>query len=112
MPSEKTNSCRRCRLWLVLLGWGATGSFAPWARSQTAAPAAVETIQLEHLSIRSGKSTSIRTADRCITKQRGTTLSVRSRLPLFPSDSDVTLTLPAEQFAQLKQALQTTERSN
>ena len=89
---------------LVLLGWGATGSFAPWARSQTAAPAAVETIQLEHLSIRSGKSTSIRTADRCITKQRGTTLSVRSRLPLFPSDSDVTLTL--------KQALQTTERSN
>jgi len=35
-----------------------------------------------------------------------------SRLPLFPSDSDVTLTLPAEQFAQLKQALQTTERSN
>ena len=89
---------------LVLLGWGATGSFSPWARSQTAAPAAVETIQLEHLSIRSGKSTSIRTADRCITKQRGTTL--------FPSDSDVTLTLPAEQFAQLKQALQTTERSN
>ena len=97
---------------LVLLGWGATGSFSPWARSQTAAPAAVETIQLEHLSIRSGKSTSIRTADRCITKQRGTTLSVRPRLPLFPSDSDVTLTLPAEQFAQLKQALQTTERSN
>lgn len=97
---------------LVLLGWGATGSFSPWARSQTAAPAAVETIQLEHLSIRSGKSTSIRTADRCITKQRGTTLSVRSRLPLFPSNSDVTLTLPAEQFAQLKQALQTTERSN
>ena len=95
---------------LVLLGWGATGSFSPWARSQTAA--AVETIQLEHLSIRSGKSTSIRTADRCITKQRGTTLSVRPRLPLFPSDSDVTLTLPAEQFAQLKQALQTTERSN
>lgn len=104
--------CIPVSLGAALLGWGATGSFSPWARSQTAAPAAVETIQLEHLSIRSGKSTSIRTADRCITKQRGTILSVRSRLPLFPSDSDVTLTLPAEQFAQLKQALQTTERSN
>ena len=94
---------------LVLLGWGITGTFSPAAptrseQSDNAVP--VETIQLEQLCICPGNTLSA--------SRNGSVLSLRRQWQLFQrhSENDITITLPAAQFAQLEQAVNTTKRSD
>ena len=107
---------------LVLLGWGATGSFSPWAfspaaptrseQSDNAVP--VETIQLEQLRICPGNTFSVQTNQPISASRNGSVLSLRRQWQLFQrhSENDITITLPAAQFAQLEQAVNTTKRSD
>ena len=102
---------------LVLLGWGITGTFSPAAptrseQSDNAVP--VETIQLEQLCICPGNTFSVRTSQPLSASRNGSVLSLRRQWQLFQrhSENDITITLPAAQFAQLEQAVNTTKRSD
>lgn len=102
---------------LVLLGWGITGTFSPAAptrseQSDNAVP--VETIQLEQLRICPGNTFSVRTSQPLSASRNGSVLSLRRQWQLFQrhSENDITITLPAAQFAQLEQAVNTTKRSD
>lgn len=99
---------------LVLLGWGVTGMFSPnpaGSHQETAVP--VETIQLEQLRICPGKTFSVQTSQPLSVSQEGTVLSLRRQWQLFQphKENDITITLPAAQFAQLERAVYLTERS-
>ena len=94
---------------LVLLGWGITGTFSPAAPTRS-----VETIQLEQLCICPGNTFSVRTSQPLSASRNGSVLSLRRQWQLFQrhSENDITITLPAAQFAQLEQAVNTTKRSD
>lgn len=102
---------------LMQLGWGITGTFSPAAptrseQSDNAVP--VETIQLEQLCICPGNTFSVRTSQPLSASRNGSVLSLRRQWQLFQrhSENDITITLPAAQFAQLEQAVNTTKRSD
>ena len=100
---------------LVLLGWGITGTFSPAAptrseQSDNAVP--VETIQLEQLCICPGNTFSVRTSQPLSASRNGSVLSLRRQWQLFQRHSENDITLPAAQFAQLEQAVNTTKRSD
>ena len=104
-------------LGIMLLGWGTTGTFSPAAptrseQSDNAVP--VETIQLEQLRICPGNTFSVRTSQPLSASRNGSVLSLRRQWQLFQrhSENDITITLPAAQFAQLEQAVNTTKRSD
>ncbi len=102
---------------LVLLGWGITGTFSPAAPARSEQPdnaVPVETIQLEQLCICPGNTFSVRTSQPLSASRNGSVLSLRRQWQLFQrhSENDITITLPAAQFAQLEQAVNTTKRSD
>lgn len=102
---------------LVLLGWGITGAFssaAPTRPKQPDSAAPVETIQLKQLRICRGNDFSVQSDPSFAAVQNGSVLSLRQQWQLFQShkENDITITLPAAQFAQLEQAVHTTERSD
>ncbi len=100
---------------LVLLGWGITGAFSSAAPTRAEQPdnaAPVETIQLEQLRICPGKDFSVQTEKPLSASRNGSVLSLRQQWKLFPQKSDITITLPAAQFAQLEQAVNTAKRSD
>ena len=102
---------------LGLLGGGCTGTFSPAAptrseQSDNAVP--VETIQLEQLCICPGISFSVPTSQPLSASRNGSVLSLRRQWQLFQrhSENDITITLPAAQYAQLEQADKSTKRSD
>lgn len=86
-------------------------SAAPTRAEQPDNAAPVETIQLEQLRICPGKDFSVQTEKPLSASRNGSVLSLRQQWKLFPQKSDITITLPAAQFAQLEQAVHTAKRS-